>query len=309
MILTTLGWLAALGLLAACLSSAWHGFRGKEYGPLAGAGLYACAALILLAIIGALRPAAAGALAFLAIALACGAALAEERAGAVAASPDGDPDGISWRMVAGSARAGAGAGFGYLARDTRRLARRLRSRRQEPRTGRPPGAEAGPYTDDFASPIQPSPNGASMPPRNTQGNGTRPPASGTVKQPAIRARRIAAAAGSMPVPAGWAAVVAGTADFEAESNVDLAAWMAEQVLGLAAWAESIVEQHETNRGKGVDPAAISMFHDVADAGVVAAQAMAAAVSQFCNYFELPDAFVDAGGQLAHSGDWHQGSPG
>jgi hypothetical protein len=301
MILTALGWLAVLGLLAACLSSAWRGVRGKEFGSLAGAGLYACAALILLAIAGVLRPAAAGVLAFLALALACGAALAEERADAVAASPDGTPDGISWQVAARAAGAGAGAGFGYLARDTRRLAGWLRSRRQEP--------PAGEFSSFESSSVQPSPNGASMPPRNTQGNGARPPSGGTVKQPAIRARRIAAAAGTVPVPAGWAAVVAGTADFEAGSNVELAAWMAEQVLGLAAWAEAVVEQHEANREKGVDPAAISMFHDVADAGVSAAQAMAAAVSQFCNYFELPDAFVDAGGQLAHDGSWHQGSPG
>jgi hypothetical protein len=311
MILTALGWLAALGLLAACLSSAWHGFRDKKYGPWIGAGLYACAAVVLLAIDGVLKPLAAGVLAFLALALAGGVALAEDRANAVAASPDGTPYGISWQAVAGSARGGAGASFGYLARDTRGLAGWLHSRWQELRTGEDSGLEPAPL-------IQPSPNGASsMPPGNTGGNGTRPrgssqslpPANGTVQQPAIRARRIAAAAGTVPVPAGWAAVVAGTADFEADSNVELAQWMTGQVLGLAAWAESVVEQHETNRAMGVDGAAISMLQDVAEAGVTCAQTMAGAVSQFCNYFELPDSFVDTGGQLAHDGRWHQGSPG
>lgn len=148
-----------------------------------------------------------------------------------------------------------------------------------------------------------------MPSRNTGGNGTRPPANGTVQQPAIRARRIAAAAGMVAVPAEWSAVVAGTSDFEADSNIELAQWMTAQVLGLAAWAESVVEQHETNRGKGVDAAAISMLQDVAEAGVTCAQTMAGAVGAFCAYFELPDAFVDSGGQLAHDGRWHQGSPG
>jgi hypothetical protein len=295
MILTAIGWLAALGLLAAAASSGWHGARDKARGPWIGAGLYACAAVILLAAAGALAAPAAAALAFAALAL----------AGLVAAAegPNAAPD-SRWRGAAWSARYSVGSGARYLGADTRGLAGWLHRRWQEYRAGDGPDLASEP-----APPIQPTSNGAGIMPKNTTGNGTRPPAGGTVKQPGIRARRLAASAGTVPVPAGWAAVVAGTADFEADSNVDLAQWMTEQVLGLAAWAEAVVEQHETNRGMGVDPAAISMLHDVAEAGVGAAQAMAGAVSQFCNYFELPDAFVDAGGQLAHSGDWHQGSPG
>jgi hypothetical protein len=308
MILAALGWIAAIGLLAACLSSARHGLHDKKYGPWTGAGLYACAAVVLLAAVGALSPAAAAVLAFLTLITAAGLAVTE------ALNPaDGQEVAAGWRLAAARGAYGhAGAGFGYLARDTRGLAGWLKGRRQE-RAGKLP--DPGPAASAAwpASPVttfKPDPNGAStMPPRNASGNGTRPPANGTVQQPAIRARRLAAQAGSVPVPAGWAAVVAGTADFEAGSNVELAQWMTEQVLGLAAWAEAIVEQHEANRAKGVDAAAISMLHDVADAGVASAGAMAGAVSQFCNYFELPDAFVDEGKTLAHSGDWHQGSPG
>jgi hypothetical protein len=187
----------------------------------------------------------------------------------------------------------------------------LRRRLRELRAGGPSvpvtvTVEPGPP----AAPFHPSPNGASdMSPKNTKGNGTRPPTNGRVQQPAIRARRTAAAAGTIAVPAEWGQLVASTVDFRAESNVELVEWMVAQVLGIAGWAEAIVEQHEANREEiGVDPVAISVLHDVADAGVACAETMAAAVRQFTDHYELPDAFVDNGGILAHDGSWHQGSP-
>lgn len=297
MILIALGWIAAIALLALAASCAWHGWHEKVRGQRPAAGLYACIALVLMAIDGILAPLIGAVLAFLALALAALAAMAEGRK----ALP-----GSRWKGAVWCTRFAVTSGPRYLGTDTRGLAGRLRRWWAERDMDEIPDPEPAPP----AAPIQFSPNGAdSMPTRTTRGNGTRPPANGTVQQPAIRARRIATQAGAVPVPAGWAAVVVGTTDFEAESNVDLVQWMTSQVLGLAAWSEAIVEQHEANRALGVDAAAISMLHDVADAGVTAAQTMAAAVSQLCNYFELPDAFVDAGGNLAHSGDWHQGSPG
>src|SRR5438477_6848814 len=121
MILTFLGWLAALGLLALAVSSGWHGWRDKALGPWTAFGLYACGAVIMLAVDGVLPALEAAVLAFLSLAVAGGVALAGERADASAASPDGIPDGISWKSVLGSARGSAGAGVGRLGRDTRSL--------------------------------------------------------------------------------------------------------------------------------------------------------------------------------------------
>ncbi len=54
MILSTLGWLVAFGLLALVASSAWHGFREKSRGPWIAAGIYACSAVVVLTIVGVL---------------------------------------------------------------------------------------------------------------------------------------------------------------------------------------------------------------------------------------------------------------
>jgi len=130
MIISALGWIAAIAFLAASASSCWHGWRDKARGPWIGAGLYACAAFCLLAIDGALRPLTAGVLAFLALAAAGTVAVVDGRS----AGPDG-----GWKAVAGSARGGAGAGFGHLGRDTRgiwrHLAARLRGSEDEEGTG------------------------------------------------------------------------------------------------------------------------------------------------------------------------------
>jgi hypothetical protein len=133
--------------------------------------------------------------------------------------------------------------------------------------------------------------------------GTTVTSNGT-KQPAVRARRTASGTG---VPAEWNGVVAGTADFQAESDGDLLNWMGGQVAGVAAWAEALVEQHETCLAAiGVDPVAIASLHDVADAAVHAAETMAAARKRFADHYELPTEFVANGGLLAHDGRWHKG---
>jgi hypothetical protein len=193
------------------------------------------------------------------------------------------------RVLAGE----TGAGFGRLAASARRLFARSGEDDGIPVTATlPPAPPPGPGPAPFAP--------AAVPPR------------GAVQRPAIRARRGAAAAAgpaAMAVPAEWGAVVAATADFRSESNVEFAAWLTGQVLGAFAWAESMVEQHEAARDEqGVDPAAIAALDDVAAAIIGCAETTAGAVSRFCQHFELPDAFVDAGGKLAHDGNWHQGSP-
>lgn len=131
---------------------------------------------------------------------------------------------------------------------------------------------------------------------NMAGNGT--------KQPAPRGRRTAANGG---VPGAWGAVVAHTADFQAESDGDLLNWMRGEAIGAAAYAEALVEQYETCLNTiGLDPVAIQTLHDVADAATTMAATMAAAIKRFAEHYELPTQFVSDGGLLAHDGRWHKG---
>ena len=119
-----------------------------------------------------------------------------------------------------------------------------------------------------------------------------------------RARRTA---GNGGVPGAWGAVVAHTADFQAESDGDLLNWMRGEAIGAAAYAEALVEQYEVNLNViGVDPVAIQTLHDVADAATTMAATMAAAVKRFAEHYELPTQFVADGGLLAHDGRWHKG---
>lgn len=118
MILTALGWLAAIGLLVLAASSGWHGLRERSRGPWIAAGMYACAAVIMLAVLGVLAALTAGVLAFLALALATGLALAGGRDGA-----------------ARDALGHAGEGAGRLGADVRSLWRRVTSRDDGPEEG------------------------------------------------------------------------------------------------------------------------------------------------------------------------------
>ena len=109
------------------------------------------------------------------------------------------------------------------------------------------------------------------------------------------------------VPGGWGAVVAHTADFQAESDGDLLIWMRGEAIGARAYAEALVEQYEVCRDViGVDPKAIQVLHDVADAATTTAETMAAAIKRYTDHYELPTQFVSDGGLLAHDGRWHKG---
>ena len=126
-------------------------------------------------------------------------------------------------------------------------------------------------------------------------------------QPATRVRRTAANGG---VPGAWGAVVAHTADFQAESDGDLLSWMRGDAIGAHAYAEALIEQYETNLNViGVDPVAIQTLHDVADAAATMAATMAAADKRYAEHYELPTQFVSDGGLLAHDGRWHKGDDG
>ena len=143
-------------------------------------------------------------------------------------------------------------------------------------------------------------------PANPTGGTTNMADNGT-RQPAPRSRRTAA---NGTVPGAWGAVVAHTADFQAESDGDLLTWMRGEAMGAAAYAEALVEQYETCLNTiGLDPVAIATLHDVADAATTMAVTMAAAIKRFAEHYELPTQFVSDGGLLAHDGRWHKGDDG
>jgi len=210
---------------------------------------------------------------------------------------------------AGYARRRGGRGVsvarGHGARGAAFVAVKARSRWEKWRAApedAPAGADLQPLSVEWAvdPDASPAPEPAHQSPNST--GGTNMTGNGN-RQPAPRARRTVNAA----VPGAWGAVVAHTADFQAESDGDLLNWMRGEAIGAAAYAEALVEQHETCRDViGVDPVAIQTLHDVADAAVTMAATMAAAVKKFAEHYELPTQFVADGGLLAHDGRWHKG---
>ena len=265
--------LAVFVLIASAGADCWRAVKQRDAGQVAGGAALSCIAITMLGLIGMLAPEAAAVLGVASLATAAGIAYAA---------------GGSVSSLAGE----AGAAFGRLGADLRGLTARLR-----------------PAGDDAPGPVlaAPAPAAAATPPVRAQD--ARPPTRGAMQQPAIRARRVAAAAGIPAIAAGWAGVVAGVADFDPESNVVYIEWLREQVTGVAATAEAFVEQHEAMiHGIGVDPVALATRHEVAEAFITCAETIARSGSAFCQHFELPDAFVDAGGILANEGRWHQGSP-
>jgi hypothetical protein len=187
------------------------------------------------------------------------------------------------------------------------VAGKAKSRWDGWRTPAEPGApeaagwiEGPPLSVEWDTP--PAPHPSSDQPNST--GGTNMADNGTRQPPRVR-RTVNTA-----VPGAWGAVVAHTADFQAESDGDLLNWMRGQAIGARAYAEALVEQYETCRNViGLDPPAIQMIHDAADAATTQAVTMAAAVKKFAEHYELPTQFVSDGGLLAHDGRWHKGDDG
>ena len=127
--------------------------------------------------------------------------------------------------------------------------------------------------------------------------------------PDRRARRTAAHSGGT-VPAEWGPVVAQAADFEPESDEHLLNWMTDQVNGMAAYAEALIEAYETGTGAvGIDPKGLAALHDVADAAAHAAETMSGAKTTFTDHYELPREFAANGGLMTHDGRWVTGEGG
>jgi len=155
-----------------------------------------------------------------------------------------------------------------------------------------------PYEGDPA-PGEASPNrtgGNTMPDNRTPVNRINP---------GRRARQSAARGGTMP--AAWNAVIARTADFEPENDGDLLDWMNDEVAGVAAYAEALVDLYEgLTEGTGLDPVAIAALHDVADAQAHASETMAAARRKFADHYDRPREFAAEGGLMPHDGRWVTG---
>jgi hypothetical protein len=127
--------------------------------------------------------------------------------------------------------------------------------------------------------------------------------------PDRRAHRAASQSGGK-VPSEWGPVVAAAADFEPEDDAALLTWMADQVAGMGAYAEGLIEAYETGvNAVGLDPKGLATLHDVADAAAHCAEIMNAAKHKFAEHYELPREFSGNGGLMPHDGRWVTGEGG
>jgi hypothetical protein len=124
--------------------------------------------------------------------------------------------------------------------------------------------------------------------------------------PGRRARQSAARTGGA-MPSAWNAVIARAADFEPENDGELLDWMGEEVTGVAAYAEALVDLYESlTGGTGLDPVATAALHDVADAQAHASETMSGARRRFADHYDRPREFAAEGGLMPHDGRWVTG---
>jgi hypothetical protein len=263
MILTALGWVAALGLLAVAVSSGWHGFREKYPGGFAAAGMYAGGAFILLAVDGALSWLTAGVLAVLFLGAAAGLVLAGGRKGA-------------GRAALGHAGAGMG-NFGADARSIwRRLLARLRGGSPEPEASSPEAAVAeAAATRSIPSVLE-------------------DPALGPAPEPG------AIASAAVPVPAPYAALAAWIRDFEPADDMDLRMFMDGHAAGQLAIADAWHDQSEALlNGAGLDPAYIAGFLEVGSSAAEHASLLTQVHKRFDVIYGAIKEWISGGRLLPH----------
>ena len=224
------------------------------------------------------------------------------------------------------ARRGSRSAAGYLAR---KAAARWQNREHRPlmftRHSGPapqtPAGTAGPAVTAGTAPTPPPPSGTargagSSPPEGTTtmadtiiNDDARARRPGGRIPPAHRARHTAARAGGA-MPAAWAGVIARAADFEPGDDGELLGWMGDEVSGVAGYAEALIDLYEScTAGIGLDPAAMTALHDVADAAAHAAETMSGARHRFADHYELPREFAAGGGLMPHDGRWVTGDGG
>jgi hypothetical protein len=121
-----------------------------------------------------------------------------------------------------------------------------------------------------------------------------------------RRAQSAAARAAGKLTAAWAQVIGGVSGFEPEDDGDLLDWMADEVTGMAGYAEALVEQYESCLKLGLDPVVMAALHDVADANATAAETMAGARKRFADHYDQPREFAGNGGLMPHDGRWITG---
>jgi hypothetical protein len=263
MILAALEWVLALSLLALAVSSAWHGFRDKGWGPWIAAGIYGCLAVILLAVLGALTPLAAGVLAFLAAATSVTLTLRTGRKDAA-------------REVLGH----AGTGFTHLAADTGGLWRRLRGTLP----GGAPEAEAT------------SPEAAVAEAATTRNipNVMEDPALGPAPEPAELV------AGNVPPGSPYVALAAYIAGFEPEDDQALRMFMEGSAAGSVVVADAWHHFADTCLNSvGLDPAFVAGILEAGDSAGGHGSLLAQVHKRYLVIYAALKEWVGAHGPLPH----------
>lgn len=275
--LTALGWTAALVLLAVAASSGWHALQGRTWGPLAGSGLYAGGAVITLAIGGALTAASTAVLAILCLAVAAIAAVAQDRADSAAASPDGLPDGLSWRSVLGIMLGYAGYGL--------RAARQDAGRLRERRAARPGAAGKAPQEGSPAAVAAEAAQARGIP------SVMEDPRLGPAPEPAD----LASAA---PVPPPYAALAQYIAQFEPEDDQALRMFMEGHAAGSVAIADAWHAFADTAlNGVGLDPAYVAGILEAGDSAGEHASLLSQVHKRFHVIYSAVKEWIGAHGPL------------
>jgi hypothetical protein len=151
-------------------------------------------------------------------------------------------------------------------------------------------------------------------PKSSTGGGSPAPTGGTLVPdrhsriaPDRRARRIAGRIDPATVPAAWRSVIARAADFDPENDGMLLDWMAGEIAGIIGYAEALVEAHQNGVVRiGLDPRALQVLYDAADAVASAGQTMLRAKRSFAEHYELPREYAADGGIMPHDGRFIQG---
>ncbi len=262
--LIVLGWLIVLGCLALAVSSGWRGFRGKARGPLLAAGVYACAAVILLALVGVLAPLTAGILAFLALGSAAGLAVIDGRKGET-----------GWQDTARGALGHTGAGIGYLGADARSIWRRIMARfRGEAETTETPAVVAEHVTTRNIPPVR------------------MDPALGPMPEPAVIA--------SVQAPAPFLDLAKFIAQFEPEDDQALTMFMQSCASGSMVIADAW--RHFADvclSGVGLDPAYVAGILEVGDTESESAAHKAQVHKRFGVIYQTVQEWIAGGRMLPH----------
>jgi hypothetical protein len=262
MIFPILGWAAVVALAAATVHGVRHGIRQRDYFGFAIAGLYACAAVIILAVLGVIHPVAAGVYA----ALACGVTA-------------GISVKVSGRGAPATLAGFAGSAIGFLGADIRNLFRRLRPGLVSVSGGE----EAGPHVAAVAEAVA---TRAIPSLREDTALGVPP-------EPA-------AIASAAPVPAVYAALADYIASFEAEDDQALRMFMESNAAGGVALAEAwhAFGEHCLN-GAGLHPAYVAGILEVGDGEAENAAHKVQAHRRFHVIYGSVKEWIAAHGPLPH----------